>query len=169
MRLDLCKPQPYSHYDSQTGRWLSKDPILFDGMDTNLYGYVLQDPINLIDITGESPLVAIGMFIGGLLMPTPMETSMPIEKDVLNVAGGVITGGGVGGACSMAVTGSEIVLGDSRIAPFGNRTGNPTGKYPHYHRRGIDPTNGKTIPGQGIGRHRPWDLKSTDKSFWDRF
>ena len=32
----------------------------------------------------------------------------------------------------------------------------------HYHRRG-------TAPGQGIGRHRPWQKKATDKSFWDRF
>jgi len=31
-------------YDAQTGRWTAKDPILFDGGDTNLYGYVLNDP-----------------------------------------------------------------------------------------------------------------------------
>jgi RHS repeat-associated protein len=39
-------------YDPETGRWLSKDPIRFDGGDTNLYGYVLQDPINKIDFDG---------------------------------------------------------------------------------------------------------------------
>lgn len=33
---------------------MSKDPILFAGGDTNLYGYVLQDPINLIDPSGLS-------------------------------------------------------------------------------------------------------------------
>ena len=36
-------------YDAETGRWTAKDPILFDGGDSNLYGYVLQDPVNLID------------------------------------------------------------------------------------------------------------------------
>ena len=46
------KPLSYRHYDSETGRWLSKDPIRFDGVDTNLYGYVLQDPVNFIDQTG---------------------------------------------------------------------------------------------------------------------
>ena len=39
-------------YDSHTGRWLSKDPILFNGGDFNLYGYVFNDPINLVDPLG---------------------------------------------------------------------------------------------------------------------
>jgi RHS repeat-associated protein len=39
-------------YDPEMGRWTSKDPILFDGGDTNLYGYVLNDPVNLIDPNG---------------------------------------------------------------------------------------------------------------------
>jgi len=39
-------------YDPETGRWTSKDPILFGGGDANLYGYVMADPINLIDPTG---------------------------------------------------------------------------------------------------------------------
>jgi len=39
-------------YDPETGRWTSKDPILFDGGDTNLYGYVANDPINGFDPTG---------------------------------------------------------------------------------------------------------------------
>ena len=39
-------------YDAETGRWTAKDPILFDGGDSNLYGYVLQDPVNGIDPSG---------------------------------------------------------------------------------------------------------------------
>src|SRR5207237_6625965 len=39
-------------YDAQVGRWTAKDPILFAGGDTNLYGYVLNDPINFIDPDG---------------------------------------------------------------------------------------------------------------------
>lgn len=39
-------------YDPQTGRWTSKDPILFAGGSTNVYSYVLGDPINLVDLTG---------------------------------------------------------------------------------------------------------------------
>ncbi len=39
-------------YDPDTARWTIKDPILFAGGDTNLYGYVLGDPVNGIDIWG---------------------------------------------------------------------------------------------------------------------
>jgi len=39
-------------YDAQIGRWTVKDPILFAGGETSLYGYVGNDPINYIDITG---------------------------------------------------------------------------------------------------------------------
>jgi RHS repeat-associated protein len=39
-------------YDPEVGRWTAKDPIGFSGGDTNLYGYVVQDPVNLIDPSG---------------------------------------------------------------------------------------------------------------------
>ena len=42
----------YRDYDSDIGRWTAKDPILFAGGDTDLYGYVLNDPVNLIDPQG---------------------------------------------------------------------------------------------------------------------
>lgn len=52
-------------YDPEIGRWLSKDPIRFNGNDTNLYGYVMQDSVNLIDPSGNFgiPTVGIGDFI----------------------------------------------------------------------------------------------------------
>nr|WP_320190299.1 RHS repeat-associated core domain-containing protein [uncultured Desulfobacter sp.] len=39
-------------YMPEIGKWTAKDPILFAGGDTNLYGYVLNDPVNLIDPLG---------------------------------------------------------------------------------------------------------------------
>jgi len=39
-------------YDPTTGRWTSKDPILFAGGQSNLYEYCLNDPVNLVDLYG---------------------------------------------------------------------------------------------------------------------
>ena len=39
-------------YDAEVGRWTSKDPILFEGGDTNLFGYVANDPVNWVDSNG---------------------------------------------------------------------------------------------------------------------
>ena len=42
----------YRDYDPEVGRWTAKDPIGFAGGDTYLYGYTLNNPINLIDPWG---------------------------------------------------------------------------------------------------------------------
>ena len=47
-------------YEPITGRWTVKDPIGFGGGDQNLYGYVISDPINRIDIYGKQILHILG-------------------------------------------------------------------------------------------------------------
>jgi len=42
----------FREYDPFIGRWTAKDPILFAGGDSNLYGYVLGDPVGGIDPEG---------------------------------------------------------------------------------------------------------------------
>ena len=49
-------------YDPKVGRWTSKDPIRFDGGDSNLYGYVLQDPVDAIDPMGTT-IINLGVFV----------------------------------------------------------------------------------------------------------
>jgi RHS repeat-associated protein len=39
-------------YDPQTGRWTTKDPILFAGGSTNIYAYVGNDPVSFFDPSG---------------------------------------------------------------------------------------------------------------------
>jgi RHS repeat-associated protein len=39
-------------YNASIGRWTAKDPIRFSGGDSNLYGYVLSNPVNLTDSFG---------------------------------------------------------------------------------------------------------------------
>lgn len=41
------------YYDPQVGRFVSKDPIGFEGGDNNLYGYVLNNPVNWTDPYGK--------------------------------------------------------------------------------------------------------------------
>jgi RHS repeat-associated protein len=42
----------FRDYDPDIGRWTAKDPIGFWGGQVDLYGYCLNDPINLVDPSG---------------------------------------------------------------------------------------------------------------------
>lgn len=57
----------YRDYDAETGKWTAKDPIGFEGGDSNLYGYVLGDPVNFVDPTGEylQYIIPLVELIGG--------------------------------------------------------------------------------------------------------
>ena len=52
-------------YDAFTGRWTAKDPVLFAGGDLNLYGYVMGDPVNWIDINGLDYVDTAANFAAG--------------------------------------------------------------------------------------------------------
>lgn len=51
-------------FDRSIGRWLTEDPIAFDGGDANLYRYVGNQSINATDPSG------LKISIGNKLVPT---------------------------------------------------------------------------------------------------
>ncbi|MGH7164138.1 MAG: kelch repeat-containing protein [Nitrospiraceae bacterium] len=89
-------------YDALTGRWTAKDPIEFRGRTPNLYGYVLNDPINRLDSPGlrldyEQQLVVsisqiVGVTVGFAIAGGPV---------------GAAVGGALAGAIAAAVVGGE--------------------------------------------------------------
>jgi len=90
-------------YDAKVGRWTVKDPILFGGGDVNLYGYVMNDPVNLVDPSGlkcfwkgvERRFVETNKFLPGLLAPTGL---------------GLLTGGAVADALGTLSAGQAITF-----------------------------------------------------------
>jgi uncharacterized protein RhaS with RHS repeats len=65
--ISLITNRLVCNYNPSTGRFLSEDPIGFDGGDTNLYRYVSNNPVNYTDPSGNlSPasvtvcLIALG-------------------------------------------------------------------------------------------------------------
>jgi RHS repeat-associated protein len=46
-------------YDAYVGKWTSKDPIRFAGGDSNLFGYVANNPVNWSDPEGTNVIAAI--------------------------------------------------------------------------------------------------------------
>jgi RHS repeat-associated protein len=67
-------------YDPETGRWTSKDTMLFAGGETSLYGYVRNDPVNDIDLTGEAPITGYPLPIGA--MGTPQQIAQNAEAQI---------------------------------------------------------------------------------------
>ena len=68
-------------YDPEVGRWTAKDPLLFGGGDTNLFGYVLHDPVNRTDPRGTGPIELFSCLLGS---DTPAADCLADEGDRLS-------------------------------------------------------------------------------------
>ncbi len=77
----------YREYDPYTGKWTAKDPILFAGGDSNLYGYVLNDPVNLVDPEGLfAPAVYYGFYYAAMFASGywAIHESIPHTQNLIN-------------------------------------------------------------------------------------
>ena len=92
-------------YDPEVGRFISEDPIGFAGGDTNLYGYVGNNPYSFRDPHGENPLVAVAFLFGVAvhiaLNPSYVNAPAPC-KPVIREIDDFSVGGILGAAAGMA-------------------------------------------------------------------
>jgi RHS repeat-associated protein len=78
----------FRDYDPAIGKWTAKDPIGFAGGDVNLFGYVENNPVNLIDPFG---LVDLQKMIDWLNKNSKKE---PQGRCAMYVRKGIEAGGG---------------------------------------------------------------------------
>jgi RHS repeat-associated protein len=99
-------------YDPNVGRWTAKDPIRFAGGDTNLYEYVLADPVNLADATGLDPFseVVIKTAVGGICVAAGCALGLPGGPLTLGAGCGIGVIAGTG-----AVTAIETFFFDDAV------------------------------------------------------
>lgn len=168
-------------YNSVTGLFTSVDPV--EGGNETIYGYP-NDPVNKLDLDGRKgwwsrnwkKVAVVAVVVTAVAVVCVVATAAcgvaagTAARAGARLAAPAMRGAARAGRAVVKASGREIRIGKNvRIAPLGNRTSHPTGRFPHYHRRAIDKTSGKTKPGGGIGRRRPWGKRSTDRSWRDRF
>lgn len=100
-------------YDPRTGRWLSRDPIEEQG-GINLYGYVFNNPVNLVDSTGKAVDIFLDIgFIGYDLYRLLSDGECGSEENLTalyaDLAGAIIPGAtGLGFATRIAKIGKSV-------------------------------------------------------------
>jgi RHS repeat-associated protein len=126
-------------YYPEVGRWTARDPILFDGWDTNLYGYVFNDPINWLDLLGLQ--LTDAQIANILFNETRSLSGTNISQARENIAHAIING--------------DETLGNNRPRTAPTTANVPRGEQPAYaaceaavaaarsaRSRGSDPTRG---------------------------
>jgi RHS repeat-associated protein len=99
-------------YDSRIGRFMTTDPIGLQGRDANLYRYVVNDPIDYLDPSGNNPaavavggaaVVGVGL-VAGLVRPSPAD---PITTIGTTTSIGATIGAGILGSKGSGESGAS--------------------------------------------------------------
>ncbi len=84
------------YYEPAFQRFISQDPMDFSGGDTNLYGYVLKDPLVLRDPTGR---LLIEIFVGGAVGGVEGATAASLQGGSTSaIITSAVIGAALGGA-----------------------------------------------------------------------
>ena len=78
-------------YDSFTGRWTCKDPIDFEGGDTNLFAYCMNDPVNFLDPDGMDYTPASNFAWNSFILNMPFSSGVSRIPYVVGPGAGVIS------------------------------------------------------------------------------
>ena len=149
----------YRAYDPNTGLWLSRDPLGYvDG--PNPYAYVLNNPVNFIDPTGEAVFLLIWLaFEAGstaydvyyMLTTVLDDCASQEEKENAVAALGIFGPGGGYGRILNASKRGQKVGGSGKVV-------SPTAKHP-THKRAKDAAQAETAKGKGSVHHKAKDGK----------
>jgi RHS repeat-associated protein len=142
-------------YDASIGRWIAKDPISFSGGDSNLYGYVLNDPVNMVDpaglegdcicqkawwnfvngfvdkgtdliLTPVMPVVAIGQMLTGAHSPTELGRVLSGTTNTVNTSSQAYSNGQT--TAEVAGNIASVVAGGPVAANEGKAIGSKVGQ-----------------------------------------
>ena len=90
-------------YSPVEGRWTAKDPLGFEGGDTQLYSYAFSDPVGWVDVNGQNPALVAAAWgaawgaAGGVGLSVAMQMALNGCVDWGQVATDAAIGG-LGGA-----------------------------------------------------------------------
>ncbi|BCX47298.1 hypothetical protein HAHE_12060 [Haloferula helveola] len=76
----------FRYYHPELGRWASRDPINEAG-GVNLYGFVHNDGVNLLDVFGQVPVNGGGLTPGGERVPPQLENPHQLDRELEDCSG----------------------------------------------------------------------------------